>query len=527
MNIAKNKSISNIKEVKKDDLFEVTPTREILSSTHTEELVIALCGPIGSPLHEVANKITEMLLQPFGYTECTILRLSQFIENQAKKSKIELSKNEAKRIHSLIDLGNEMRIQYGSSILAELAVHQIRVDRELSGKDSDGGQYVTRRKCHIIDSIKNQEELDILRTVYRESLYVVGVFSPVQNRIEKMQKKGLTAQDIAGLMDRDSGEEQAGGQTVSETFPQCDFFLRMDTNTDTQLRSRVDRFLHLILGTKIITPTRAEAAMYAAATAAVSSACLSRQVGAAVTDADGEVLAVGWNDVPKAFGDLYISDLIKDPNGDQDKRCWNYNGKCHNEEEKTLLANHLIEVLKDFIPTEKLDDAAKTVLGNKRLKGLIEFSRSIHAEMHAILTALRQTGERVKGGCLFVTTYPCHSCARHIVAAGIKIVYFIEPYKKSLAIRLHGDAISESENDQERVRFLPYDGVAPSRYLALFRMIPDSRKKDGLVIRVDPSKARPKLEKSLEALPALEGLVVKSLQSKQLVPDGTLTATGE
>ncbi|MBP8019392.1 MAG: deoxycytidylate deaminase [Hylemonella sp.] len=520
-------SIVTSEKIDKGDLFSVTPTREILSSTHTEQLVIALCGPIGSPLHEVATKLKEMLKQPFGYIECDVIRLSQFIQDHADASNRAVAEIGAQRVRDLISLGNEMRNGYGHSVLAELAVNQIRVDRQLHGKDEDGGQYVTRRKCHIIDSIKNQEELDLLRTVYRESLYVVGVFAPVEHRINRLQEKGFTTPDIAGLMDRDSGEELSGGQTVGETFPQCDFFLRMDTNTDTQLRSRVERFLHLIMDTKIITPTRAETAMYAAATAAGSSACLSRQVGAAVTDDEGEVLAIGWNDVPKAFGDLYVSDLKKDPNGDQDKRCWNHGGKCYNDEEKALLSDHVIEALKAFIPENKRKEAAMAVVGNKRLRGLIEFSRSIHAEMHAILTALRQTGGRVRGGSLYVTTYPCHSCARHIVAAGIKFVYFIEPYKKSLAIKLHGDAITENEKDQERVQFLPYDGVAPSRYLSLFRMAINSRKKNGIVIRVDPTTARPKLEKSLEALPALEGLVVKSLQSKKLVPDGASTGDGE
>lgn len=529
MNVAKPAAVSIVPRERPQgkDLFSVTPTHAILASTHTEELVIALCGPIGSPLHEVAKKLTEMLKQPFGYTECNVIRLSQFIEERADTISRKISEEPAKRVHDLIDLGNQMRAEFGSSVLAELAVHQIRVDRQLTGMDDDGGQYISRRKCHIIDSIKNQEELDLLRMVYRESLYVVGVFAPVEHRNNRLHNKGFSLPDVAGLMDRDSGEELSGGQTVSDTFAQCDFFLRMDTNTDTQLRARVDRFLHLILGTKIITPTRAETAMYAAATAAGSSACLSRQVGAAVTDDEGEVLAIGWNDVPKAFGDLYVTDLKKDPNGDQDKRCWNHGGKCYNDEEKTILSDHLIDALKDYIPEEKRKDAASAVLGNKRLRGLIEFSRSIHAEMHAILTALRQTGDRVKGGSLYVTTYPCHSCARHIVAAGIKFVYFIEPYKKSLAIKLHGDAITESENDKDHVQFLPYDGVAPSRYLALFRMTPDSRKKNGLVIRVDPSTASPKLEKSLEALPALEGLVVKSLQSKNLVPDGTAIDNGD
>jgi deoxycytidylate deaminase len=74
---------------------------------------------------------------------------------------------------------------------------------------------------------------------------------------------------------------------------------------------------------------------------------LSRQVGAAVTDEEGEVLAVGWNDVPKAFGDLYITDLEADPNGNHDKRCWNHGGKCYNDEEKRLLAEHIIGALEE------------------------------------------------------------------------------------------------------------------------------------------------------------------------------------
>lgn len=511
----------------KADLFGETPTKEILSSTHTEELVIALCGPIGSPLHEVAQKLEEMLGQPFGYTRCNVIRLSTFINEHATRANRPVATAGAQRRHDLISLGNEMREEFGHGVLAELAVHHIRVDRELRGKDDTSGQFVPRRECHIIDSIKNQEELELLRTVYREALYVVGVFAPVDHRTKSMESQGLSGPEIAQLMDRDSGEELAGGQTVAETFPQCDFFLRMDSNTETQLRSRVERFLHLILGTKVITPTRAETAMYAAASAAGNSACLSRQVGAAVTDEDGEVLAVGWNDVPRAFGDLYVTDLIADVNGDHDKRCWNHGGKCYNDEEKKLLAEHIIGALDKFIPAEKRQEAALSVIGNKKLRGLIEFSRSIHAEMHALFTALRQTGPKVRGGRIYVTTYPCHSCARHIVAAGIKVVYYIEPYKKSLATKLHGDSVTEQDQDIERVRFLPYDGVAPSRFLSLFRMRPDSRKKDGKVIRVVPSLARPKLEKSLEALPALEALVVKSLVSKKLVPGAERVSDAE
>jgi deoxycytidylate deaminase len=503
------------------DLFTGKSTSDVIASTHTDELVIALCGPIGSPIHQVGEKIKEMLQETFAYDECTVIRLSSFIEDHANRSipNIPIStSSQFDRIQDLISHGDKMRKEFGATVLAELTVNQIRLDREIKGKDLVTGQFTSRRICHIIDSVKNQEELNLLRTVYREMLYVVGVFSPVAIREQNLKRRGIDQSQIYKLMDRDSGEETAEGQTVAKTFSECDFFLRMEANTDAQLRTRVERFLHLILGTKIITPTRAETAMYSAASAAGNSACLSRQVGAAVTDVEGELLSVGWNDVPKPFGGLYLTDSEKDPNGEKDMRCWNRDGgKCSNDEEKAILATQIIDSLASFINPDQRANAIEAVSRDKKLRGLIEFSRSIHAEMHAILTALKSTGDRVKGGVLYVTTYPCHSCARHIVASGIKEVYYIEPYKKSLATKLHDDAVSETEADTNKVRILPYDGVAPAKYLSLFRMASDSRKQNGKVIRISPKDGVPRLEKSLEALPSLEALVVNSLKIKRLV----------
>jgi deoxycytidylate deaminase len=306
---------------------------------------------------------------------------------------------------------------------------------------------------------------------------------------------------------------------VSDTCPQRDFFLRMETSSKSKLNLRVERFLDLILGTKIITPTTDESAMYAAASAASGSACLSRQVGAAVTDRNGSVLSVGWNDVPKALGGLYYTDHENDPQGTKDLRCYNKGGgSCFNDEEKALLARSLIETLgEDIIPSNKKNLAIERVEKNKSIKGLIEFSRAIHAEMHAILTALRVGGDRVLGGSIYVTTYPCHACARHIIAAGIANVFYIEPYKKSLAIKLHDDAITEDESDNKLVRLLPYEGVAPTRYLSIFKMLPNSRKSNGKLIQIASKNSRPRAEKSLQSMPELESMVVKSLVERGLI----------
>jgi deoxycytidylate deaminase len=496
-------------------LFETT---EKIESTHTSELVIALCGPIGSPLHEVATTIKETLTSTFGYEKCEILRLSKFIEERAKPQK---GKNEFDRIEGLIVSGNQLRSSYGANVLAELAVHSIRLEREKFKNESGVNRYEKRRICHIIDSIKNQEELELLRTIYRDMLYVVGVFSPLEIRATNLRKRGLEDPQIWHLIDRDSGEESKNGQTVRDTFPQSDFFLRVDRGADTQVNRRVERFLHLMLGTKILTPTASESAMYAAASAAGNSACLSRQVGAAITDAEGQVLAIGWNDVPKAGGGLYTADTSNDSALENDMRCWNRGGgKCFNDEEKDLLAKAVADFLvsENIINEDKRSAAANAIAQTSKLRGLIEFSRSIHAEMHAILSAARSNGSKIAGGKLFVTTYPCHSCARHIIAAGIKEVFYIEPYRKSLAMKLHDDAISENENaGASFVKVMPYDGVAPAKYLSLFKMKPDSRKSAGKMIKIVAKDAMPRLEKSLEALPALEGIVVRSLIDKKLI----------
>lgn len=55
-------------------------------------------------------------------------------------------------------------------------------------------------------------------------------------------------------------------------------------------------------------------------------------------------------------------------------------------------------------------------------------------------------------------------------------MYFLEPYRKSLATKLHSDAITEREADKEKVRILPFDGVAPSRFLKFFSAQDEGRK---------------------------------------------------
>jgi len=193
---------------------------------------------------------------------------------------------------------------------------------------------------------------------------------------------------------------------------------------------------------------------------------------------------------------------------------------CWNDKEKNLISRELVRALikEGLIPEQKREQAYQKIRQSK-IKELVEFSRAIHAEMHAIISGCLNAGGKVQGGMLFITTYPCHNCARHIIVAGIRKVYYIEPYRKSLTTKLHADAITEDETDKEKVTTLMYDGIAPSRYLQLFKMY-NKKRKDGTgtgeAIEADLKKAKPNTTLSLEAIPVLELTVSNQLEKKGL-----------
>jgi deoxycytidylate deaminase len=490
-----------------------------IGATHTDELIVALCGPIGSGHREVASELKALLEDQFAYSVQT-LKLSDIIKQESNLSDFD---DEFERIRQLQKAGNELRKKYGNDYLTARAIEIISIDREEHRENAGKSYYPRRRVCFIIDSIKNIAEYNLLFTTYREMFYCFGVYSPLQFREEMLKSRDMSVSRIHDIIDHDSGEEIAHGQQVRDTFVKSDMFIRNDSANRSVLSAILRRYLHLIFGTEIITPTSAESAMHHAWVASANSACLSRQVGAALTDENGGLISVGWNDVPRYGGGLYQSDNSAFQPDSTDQRCFNF-GMCYNDEEKTLLAKELFEALvKNKIITDENRDVFIESVRKTKLQALLEFSRSIHAELHSLLCAIRSEGERVTRGKLFVTTYPCHACARHIIAAGISEVYYIEPYRKSLAIKLHKDAITENEQESGKVKILPYSGVSPSKYLAFFTSMGDNRKTkyDGKIIKTDTKSAMPVLRESTEGFPTRESIVVGRLEDSDQPSGGS------
>ena len=264
--------------------------------------------------------------------------------------------------------------------------------------------------------------------------------------------------------------------------------------------------------------------MYHAHAAALQSSCLSRQVGAALMAPDGTVVATGTNDVPKFGGGVYNEE------SEPDNRCfaWEWTGNgipfygCHNQRKKKQLQIEIatwlgdnfskeLAILAHPLPKSGTDTAAKARDEAEKkmrnffaqnadgmdnmpgVKEIIEYSRSIHAEMNTILSAGRN-GVSPSGMMLFCTTYPCHNCARHLVTAGIRSVYYIEPYVKSLATELHSDSIVADKSEQQatggrvptRMVIAPFTGVGPRMFEDFFTKRTELKKTDGSYVPPQP-----------------------------------------
>lgn len=498
-------------EVEKKNASGITQT---IFSRRSPELFIALNGPMGSGVSEVGRVLEGLLVKDYAY-KAKIYKVSQLIAPLCAELG-ETPPNEAlagtERVEELQNAGNKLREKFGNDVLARAIVRQIARDREQSG--FSGPPAKPLRMARIIDGLKHPDELKFLFSIYGKSFWLVGVFASEEFRTKRLKKKWSAPLEV--VQEKDSHQELAHGQKVRDLFALSSYFIRNDSYLPKDLEAPTSRFLSVLLRQDHSGPSSAEVGMAAAALAGRRSACLSRQVGAAVYSEQGELLGVGWNDVPKFGGGLYASD------SETDNRCYQWGGDgrvaCHNDAEKHALRLEIFEKLKKkelLVPQSSLQDLSEA-LKETSLRDLLEFSRSVHAEMEALLSLARRGLAGVVGGTLYTTTFPCHNCARHIVASGVRTVYYIEPYPKSKATKLHSDSIVWNQGDDSRdhVCFLQFEGFAPRVFSALFG--DDEKKKHeltGVPIASLPKEALPRLQPQIDSFIHYEQMVVQDFMS--------------
>jgi deoxycytidylate deaminase len=443
-------------------------------------LYIGFTCAAGTDLSEAKQQLGAQL-SIVGY-ECRQIKVSSAIADAMELEKID---DYYERTKNLMDAGDEIRSasENGSGV-ASLIVTAIRLEKEVETE---------KPVAYIIDSLKNPKEHEALDLLYGRNFYSISVYSSSSQRcdfiankiaVSKRQPFGETHRELAKeLMDRDQKGKKSTGQGVQETFPKSDFFLDFD-----DVESSIKRFVRLVFQDPFITPTVDEYMMFVAKATSLRSCDLSRQVGAVISSRSGAMISTGCNEVPYPGGGFFYEGMKGAIGDNRDKE----EGHDPNFNEVKKSISEFILVLKstgsvqadvdaDELAHELLHGEFKDSMSEVRLRNLIEFSRVVHAEMHA-LTQAAELGRSVKNGVLYCTTYPCHLCARHIISSGIDQVVYIEPYPKSMTDMLyHREIISEHVGasmveDGAKVVFRSFRGVSPILYQRAFSY---KKRKDG------------------------------------------------
>lgn len=467
-----------------------TSDNQLPDSTNWPELVFGLVGPIGVDMDLVTAKLKEALVA-VGYNPCPI-RLTELMKQ------VVVDGPEIKEDHDPVGHYNT-RIKYANAVrkkcendaaLAGLAVNEIRTVRVSHWTKIEGlGQSVAEteienwskrpieRQAYILRQLKRAEEISMLRKIYGRKFIQISVHLSEKDRKKNLERKIALnnpqytpdqCTDFAETLVATDMNERSDvhGQRIEEVFHLGDSFI--SGKNEESISKTIERFVDAFFGKNSISPTRDEYGSYMAASASLRSLDLSRQVGAAIFSPRGEVITLGCNEVPKFGGGTYWAE-DGDPHRDYD------DGVDANRTEKNRIIHNFLRTLetssalKDGKTADEIysDKNIQKAIREASISDITEFGRMTHAEMNAICDAAR-LGRSTSDSTIFVTTFPCHNCAKHIIASGLKRVVFIEPYPKSKALNLHEDSAVLDEKSDSRVVFEHFVGISPRRYRDIF-----------------------------------------------------------
>lgn len=474
---------------------ELESADRIARSTRSD-IYLGVVAPVGVRRDSFHAAVENAMLR-FGY-EVVWIRLSELMSD-FRDAKID-SSSEEKRLRSAMDAGSRLRETIGADALARMALAEVSLRR--------GERRISPRPvAYVFWSLKHPEEVALLRWVYGGAFHLIGLFASEQERIQELQRKpGMRRSEAIELVERDREEDgKKRGQQTRDSFHRADAFLHWGADEDAK---GLDRFLDAVFVNPALSPTKDEHSMFLAYASATRSGELSRQVGAALVSAEGDVVALGANDVPRHGGGLYW------PGEDDDRD--SIRGQDSNVKTRSELLESVAKELQVENPRELADRLERT-----RLRRITEYGRAVHAEMEALMSCAR-SGISTRGGTLYVTTYPCHNCARHIIAAGIRRIVYVEPYPKSRALDLHGKDLVEvppgTPSEDGRVTFEPFLGIGARRFFDYFSMqlgggyALERMDQAGRLLDWDPLSAAPRGQLPLERVEDRENALSADVQ---------------
>lgn len=338
---------------------------------------------------------------------------------------------------------------------------QKRLDYRLKKKIIDD-----KKRNHIVKKI-----IDLDATEFKTKDFSSGIFtSPdVENCIQKSDfhifnlKKNQINRFFKQFINNNSINEIEKGKII---------------NTFLTREEQLLKLISLINQPGLITPSASERNMQIAYTAKLNSGCISRQVGAVITDKNFIAKSIGWNDVSKGHtpcnlrnvGDFFSDDLDTNPHySDFEKgKVSNVSDFKYKSNSPKNFKNAIIdfygekyEANKNELNGKNCSFCFKTIHNYYEGESNQVHTRSLHAEENAMLQLTKFGGLGVEGGFLFTTASPCELCSKKAYQLGIRIIYYIDPYP--------GIAVDQILNGGKiKPMLIPFSGAIGNSYHKLY-----------------------------------------------------------
>lgn len=386
-------------------------------------------------------------------------------ENKMMATELQQWGNNIRMYNSIQE--KETTYEKAPSCLAHKINQIIKMMREVDKREE-------RPTLVVIDALRNPFEVLYFRERY-SSFYLMSVNTTERIRMEKLFQKGYRKDEVEKL-DKGEGVKKDlslgfQGIDIDKCIELSDIHLTHDGTADDKNRNLINQiftYIALILHPGLVPPSPLERIMQIAYTAKLNSGCLSRQVGAAVTNEYFSVMSIGWNtsaegQTPCTLRSLY--DLYSKEDEDAysnyekgDKDFTDYIKDLKEAyDQRGATASNLIGLPLPFC----FKDIHNTV--RKEQEHNQVHTRSLHAEENAFLQLAKYGTIGIKGGKLFTTASCCELCAKKAYQLGIKEIYYIDTYPG-----ISQKHILESGPEENRPQMMLFSGAIGRAYINLY-----------------------------------------------------------
>ncbi|PUV25147.1 hypothetical protein [Sphingobacterium athyrii] len=383
----------------------------------------------------------------------------------------------------------------------------------------------------VIDSLKNSLEINYFRERYSGFYLIASARDEhdaneyLKRKINKMGFEGDNAEnqfkkikliDEAHYQTKDFKIGKFTTPDVENCIQKADYYVYFGKKSDVEqekydakifsylsLEIQLLKFLALVQKPGIVTPSAIERSMQLAFSSKYNSGCISRQVGAVVTDSNYSVKSIGWNEVPQGQTPCSLRSLKELINNervqvysDYEKNGGNYSGVSFKNKVNETLTEIYGDTSEFFnnLNGHNCPYCFKDFHNSFEGKENQVHTRSLHAEENAMLQISKFGGQPLNKGVLFTTASPCELCSKKAFQLGITKIFYIDPYPG-----IARQQILKAGNSQEsNPKLYMFQGAVGRGYFKLYEPYMSIKDETFIRTRIKPRVSDEKKFKELK-----------------------------